>query len=216
MKKITLFSVALMASGMIQAATPVDGWYSSGFGGYTYLPQNVSMITPVNGYFYNNTAYHNGYNFGARLGYQSNPLRYEFEYTYLTATTSSFNVNFVPQTGIYGSSSGNIFMGNIYYDFPEMLPSISPFLGVGIGYAALEVRLVSTGPSVNGGFFGASANKFAYQGTVGLTYNVAENYAANLAYRYIASQNVSEFGQVFQANLATIGVIYRFDKGSYK
>lgn len=216
MKKISFLTVALVASGIAQSAPPVDGWYTSAFGGYTFIPQNISIVTPFNGVFYNNTSYHNGYNVGVRAGYQSNPIRYEVEYTYLTATTSSFNANFVPQTGIYGSTSGNIFMANLYYDFPDMLPAISPFLGVGIGYAALENRLVSSGPAVGGAFFGASGNAFAYQATAGLTYNVTENYAANLAYRYMATDNVSQFGEIFQAHLASIGVIYRFDQGNYK
>lgn len=214
MNKITLLSAALFATGIANAATPIDGWYTSVFGGYTYIPQNVSIMS-LGGWFFNAPSFKNGYNAGGRVGYQSNPLRYELEYTYLSANTSGFNINYVGQTGVSGNFSANLAMANVYYDFPEMLPAIQPFLGVGIGYANLEISLVSKGPF--GGFlFSANGNKFAYQGTAGLTYNFAENYALNLAYRYVGTQNITEFGQMFQAHMASVGGIYRFDKGNYK
>lgn len=211
--RITLFSAALLASGLASAATPVDGWYTSVFGGYTYLPDNVSNYSF--GVLRNYVSYGGGYNAGGRIGYQSNPLRYEAEYTYLTANTRYFRINNLVQTGVTGNAFANLLMANIYYDFPEMLPAIAPFLGIGIGYAYLQTSLNSTGP--NGiTLFKASDNSFAYQGTVGLTYNFAENYALNLAYRYVATRTNDNFGKDFQAHIANAGVIYRFDQGNYK
>ncbi|MFA6302287.1 MAG: outer membrane beta-barrel protein [Legionella sp.] len=211
---IKLFSAALLATSIASAATPIDGWYASVFGGYSYLPDNVSAVW--NGLFFNGTTYDNGYNVGGRVGYQSNPIRYELEYTYLTATNSGFAIDFVPQTdNIYGNSSGNVIMANIYYDFPDMLPAISPFLGVGIGYASLQASLSSTAP-FGGGFVSISENMFSYQATVGMTYNFAENYAMNLSYRFLATSQGGDFGRVFQADMANIGGVFRFDKGSYK
>ena len=211
--RIILLSAALLASGLACAATPVDGWYTGVFGGYTYLPNNVSNTTL--GVLRNNSSYKDAYNLGARVGYQSNPMRYEAEYTYLNANTNYFNVNNILQTGVSGTATGNLIMANIYYDCPEMLPSVAPYLGAGIGYANLQTILNSTGP--NGAtFFKASDNEFAYQATLGLTYNFAENYAANLGYRYALTNSASNFGKVFQAHIANAGVMYRFDKGNYK
>ena len=211
--RITLFSAALLASNIISAATPVDGWYASAFGGYTYLPDN--MYTTSNGLFLNGSGYNNGYNAGGRFGYQSNPIRYELEYTYLEASANHFDLNFIEQTEVSGYASGNLFMANLYYDCPEMLPSISPYLGVGIGYAYLQASLNSTGP-LGATYFNNSDNAFAYQGTAGITYNFAENYAVNLAYRYVATGKIDGFGRVFQAHIANAGVVYHFDRGSYK
>lgn len=211
--RIILLSAALLASGISSAATPINGWYSGAFGGYSYLPKNVQVFN--SGLFRDETSYNGGYNAGARLGYQSNPLRYEVEYTYLRANLSSFDINQVAQTNVSGYASGNFLLGNVYYDFPDMLPAISPFLGAGIGYGHVETKLDSSAP--NGlTSFKVNDNVFSYQGTAGITYNFAEQYAVNLAYRYIATSKPEDFGRVFQAHLASAGVSYRFDCDTYK
>lgn len=211
--RIILFSAAILATGIASAATPVDGWYSSVFGGYTFIPSNINHFDL--GLFRDATGYDGGYNVGGRIGYQSNPIRYEGEYTFLHAGLDHFNVNGINQTVVSGYSSANLLMANIYYDFPEMLPAISPFLGVGIGYAYLQASLSSTGPFFST-FYSCNESAFAYQGTAGITYNFSENYAVNLAYRYVSTDKIDGFGSVFQAHLASAGAIYRFDQGNYK
>lgn len=211
--RITLLTTALLATGVASAAVPVDGWYTSVFGGYTYIPPNIYNF--AYGVFRDEVGYNNGYNAGGRVGYQSNPIRYEVEYTYLRAETKHFNLNFITQLGVTGFTAANLIMANIYYDCPEMLPAISPFIGLGIGYANLKAELDSIGPFFPS-YFSTTDSAFAYQGTVGLTYNFSENYAANLAYRYVATDNSSNFGKVYQAHMASVGAIYRFDQGNYK
>jgi opacity protein-like surface antigen len=211
--RIRLFSATLLASTLATAATPVDGWYSSLFGGFTYLPDNIANTT--DGFYRNKSGYKSGYNAGGRVGYQSNPMRYELEYTYLHANTSRFDVDFIEQTGVTGYASANLFMANAYYDFPEMLPAVSPFLGAGIGYAHLQGVLNSLGP-VGATLYSTSDNAFAYQATLGLTYNFSENYAVNAAYRYVATNKTDGFGQIFQAHMANVGVVYHFDHNNYK
>ena len=68
--RITLLSAALLATGIASAATPVDGWYTSVFGGYTYLPDNVS----INYFWYTYVTVLlliSGYNAGGRIGYKA-------------------------------------------------------------------------------------------------------------------------------------------------
>lgn len=211
--KITLLSAALLASGIATAATPVDGWYISVFGGYTYFPENVN--TTVDGILFDHSQFTNGYNAGGRVGYQSNPIRYELEYTYISATSRMFSVNNLPQINIDGFTSANMMMGNVYFDTPEIAPSLVPFLGVGIGYSYLQSSLNSSGPQGTF-YFRGTDNEFTYQGTAGLTYNFAENYALNVAYRYMATTHASSFGDNYQAHIANAGFVYRFDRGSYK
>jgi opacity protein-like surface antigen len=211
--RLTLLSAALLASGIASAATPVDGWYTSVFGGYTYLPDNIYNYNY--GLLRNGSGYNNGYNAGGRFGYQSNPIRYEVEYTYLHANAKHFDVNEVRQTEVSGEASGNLLMANLYYDFPDMLPAVAPYLGVGIGYAYIQSTLASTGPD-SATYFNTDDSAFAYQGTAGITYNFAENYAMNIAYRYVATDKTDGFGKIFQAHLADIGVVYHFDQGNYK
>jgi opacity protein-like surface antigen len=194
---------------MAHSATPVDGWYTNLFGGYSYLTDNTYNFSY--GLLRTKSSYNGGYNVGGRVGYQSHPLRYELEYTYINANAKNFQIDYLPQTGVNGYTSGNLFMANAYYDFPDMLPDLSPYLGLGIGYAYLQNILNSVGT-----FYNASANVFAYQGTAGITYNFAEHYAVNLAYRYVATDNSGGFGKIVQVQMANIGVVYHFDKGIYK
>lgn len=211
--RITLLSAALLASGIASAATPVDGWYTSVFGGYTFVPDNVNNSSL--GYLVDKSSFNDGYNMGGRVGYKSNPLRYEGEYTFIHASARYFHISRIGQTGVSGYSSGNLIMANIYYDTPEMLPAISPFLGLGIGYAYIQNSLNSTGPFGNT-YFHSTDSSFAYQGTLGLTYDFAENYAVNLAYRYVATSSSNNLGHIFQAHIANAGAVYRFDYGNYK
>ncbi|TAL60786.1 MAG: porin family protein [Legionella sp.] len=213
--KRSLLTAALLASGIACAATPVDGWYTSIFGGYTYIPGNVN--TQYMGILYNNDKYTKGYNAGGRIGYQSNPLRYELEYTYLEGFARNFDAASVQQIDVNGFSSANMFMANVYFDTPEILPSIVPFLGIGIGYTYLQSALNGTNPNTVVVYnFDAKDSEFAYQGTAGLTYNFSENYALNAAYRYVATTHASEFGRNYQVQIASAGFIYRFDRGNYK
>lgn len=211
--RIIYLSASFLATSLAYAATPVDGLYLRLFGGYTYLPNNVS-ITSIDG-VRNSTSYVGGYNAGGGFGYQSHPLRYEIEYTYLSAGTDSFSINYIKQTGVKGNAFANLFMANIYYDCPELIPAIAPYLGIGIGYANLQTTLNSTGPA-GLTYFRATDNEFAYQGTLGLTYNFAENYGAHIGYRYAATNSANHFGKIFQAQMVNAGVIFHFDTGNYK
>jgi opacity protein-like surface antigen len=137
-------------------------------------------------------------------------MRYEGELTYLRANLNKFNLNNIQQTGVGGNSDAFLAMANVYYDFNTAMPTVQPFLGVGIGYARVHANFTSAGP------FGAteysgSNNVFAYQATGGLIYNLTPNYAVNFGYRYIATKQVPVLGKSFQASLANLGVVYRFD-----
>src|SRR3989338_5056221 len=118
--RIALFSAACLACGMASAATPVDGWYSSIFGGYTYFPDNLTRT--IDNQLFNGASYRSGYNVGGRVGYQSNPLRYEGEFTYLHGDLKNYFINQNSQVNVEGYTAAYLIMANIYYYFPEMLP----------------------------------------------------------------------------------------------
>lgn len=205
--------IAALFTGAAHAAIPIDGWYTSVFGGYTFVPDNFEILAP--GLHVNKSSFNSGYNVGGRVGYQSNPLRYEGEYTHMSVGARSFRINNIRQFGVSGYSTANIIMANVYYDTPEMLPALAPFLGIGIGYANVQETFNGTAP-VLFSHFSASENSFAYQGTLGLTFNYSEIYTFNLAYRYIATSSSGNLGHIFQAHNAAIGIIYHFDNGEYK
>lgn len=211
--KFGFFPAALLASNVVCAAVPIDGWYTSLFGGYSYLPNNIS--TTHNGYLLSNSSFNSGYNVGGRFGYKSNPLRFEGEFTYIHANVAGFKINNVTQSYEGGDASVPIIMANIYYDFPEVIQSIEPFLGFGIGYSWVDTEFTSAAPSPYI-VYNNSSSAFTYQGTAGLTFNYAENFSLDLAYRYLGTDKIGYLGKIFQANLATVGATYRFDGNRYK
>ena len=211
--KIGFFSAALLASNVLSAAVPIDGWYASLFGGYSYIPNNLS--TSTSGYLISYSSFNSGFNAGGRFGYKSNPLRFEGEFTYLHANISGFKINNVPQGNESGDASVPMIMANIYYDFPEIIQSIEPFLGFGIGYSWVSTAFTSASPSPPL-IYDNAKSAFTYQGTAGLTFNYAEHFSLDLAYRYLGTDKVGYLGKIFQANLVTVGATYRFDGNRYK
>ena len=213
MKCVFFYSLLLLTSTITRAATPIDGWYASAFGGYAYLPNNLNATH--NGLTYSNLVYQPGYDVGGNLGYTSNPMRYEAELTYLNANMDRFNINHVPQTQVGGYNNAILGMANVYYDAPGLIPCLQPFLGGGIGYAWINVQLHNLLPE-NESSYRVSTSAFAYQGIVGITYNFAENYALALSYRYFATPHVFDLDHIFQANFGNLSVIYRFDYNKYQ
>ena len=213
MKRIVLITTTLLTTTMAIAATPINGWYASAFGGYTYLPSNINSTNL--GLHRSNAAYQSGFDAGGSLGFKSNPMRYEGELTYMKANLNHFNVNGVRQTDSTGYTNAALGLANVYYDFPGMTMALQPFLGAGIGYAWVQSKLNSTGPFAATNFSNSNS-VFAYQATGGLTYNFAENYALSLGYRYVGTTNIAELGQMFQAHIANLGAVYRFDGNNYK
>jgi opacity protein-like surface antigen len=205
--KLTLFNAALLAAGVASASTAVDNKYVSVFGGYTYLSSNID--TYYYGHLLYDVHYFDGYNAGGSVGFQSNPMRYEFQYTYLYADTDRYKVDNRTLLRIDGGTKANVLMGNIYYDFPEMLHAITPFLGVGVGYALMHATLNSTS-RFKRPHFNTRQDSFAYQGIAGLTYNFSNRFAINAAYRYLATANNDTWGKPLQAQMADVGLVYRF------
>lgn len=212
--KRCLLSLLILSSTSAFSATPINGWYAGAFGGYTNMPNNLNKLwVSLNR---TDAHYDAGYHAGLRLGYKSTPLRYEGELTYLTANINAFKINGYPQYGVSGDTYTNLFMANVYYDFPDMLPCLNPFLGLGLGYAFVNTNLFSNGP-----FFGptrltGSNGVFAYQGTAGVNYDFSEFWSLNASYRYVSTERVEILGKAVQANLLSLGVVYRFDEALYK
>ncbi len=206
-------SLLLLTASATQAATPIDGWYSGLFVGYAYIPNNINTIHQA--IRYQNASYEPGYNGGGNFGYKSRPMRYEAEVTYFNANLKHFAQNQIRQTHVGGYNNGVMGMANVYYDAPGMISCLEPFIGGGIGYAWLNIplrNLSTTAPSS----YRITSSAFAYQGTVGVTYNFAENYALNIGYRYLATPHVFKLGHMFQTNLANVGITYRYENDRYK
>ncbi|MCH9757459.1 MAG: outer membrane beta-barrel protein [Gammaproteobacteria bacterium] len=202
----------LLTASTAIAATPIDGWYSSAFAGYTYLPNNIDKTR--NGVTYTNITYESEYNVGGSFGYTSNPMRYEGQVTYINAMLDQVFENGSRDPRVAGYNNAIFGLANVYYDFPMVIPTISPFLGAGLGYGWINVKVDNSRLNITD--FKIADSAFAYQGTAGITYNFAENYALNVVYRYIGTDTVFDLGKRFQAHIANVGVIYRYDEAKYK
>lgn len=213
MNRILAFYLSFFMGASLHAAVPIDGWYLTGFGGYAYLPNNID--TSRNSITYTDANYESEYNVGGSFGYQSNPMRYEGQVTYINAMLNSVFENGLKEDRAAGYNNVVLGLMNVYYDFPMVIPTLSPFLGVGLGYGWVNVK-VDNNRVPNVADFRISDSAFAYQGTAGITFNFAENYALNIAYRYVGTDKVFDLGKPFQAHLANASVIYRYDGAKYK
>ena len=130
------------------------------------------------------TSYPNlGFAAGAVVGYDFVGPRVELEGVFRSNTTTVRDAN--PGDGIDFSTQGTVnqwgVMANAYYDF-NAGGTLVPYVGAGVGAAFL-----------NGFAGGATTNAtaFAYQGIVGVGYNVNEAIRINLDARYYGTTSPS-------------------------
>lgn len=206
-------SLALLVPSMAFSATPIDGAYTHLYGGYLYLPGNISnSIFNLN---INQASYQNGYDAGFSMGYQLNPLRFDLDFNYLKAGLEGFNLNETAAIHPYGYNDAFFASSDIYFDLPVNNTLLNPFLGLGLGYAVIHHQIQSylTNQNFN---LNHSSNIFAYHAKAGIIYNFAENYALDLTYQYTRTKDDKYMGKYFQAHTANVGITYRFNGQFYK
>ena len=166
-------------------------------GGWTSLADTnkAGRLGFVNG----TRKFDDGFNVGARAGYEWGPLRFEEEFSYGSNQSSSVRLlgtNFgVSGSGGHGQINRYALMTNAIYDFTVGWP-VTPHIGVGIGAVNLH-NSASLGAGVPGlaGTVCASGCtlvsnsqwEFGYQGIAGIRYNINPALAFDLDYRYLAT-----------------------------
>jgi len=213
LRHVLIISMLLLAAPATHAATPIDGWYSNVFAGYAYVPNNID--TTRGSITYTDANYQSEYNAGGSFGFKSNPMRYEGQVTYLNAALKNVSENSEKQTYVSGQNNTVLGLVNVYYDFPDVIQAISPFLGLGLGYGWINMK-IDNKYLIDVPDFRDAGSAFAYQGSIGLTFNFAENYALNIGYRYVGTNSVFALNHMFQAHLANISAIYRYEEARYK
>jgi len=200
MRMSTITGASLtMAVAALAAAPGARAQYYVGIqGGWTGLAGTKSSITgtnPVTGLtttFPINHSFNDGFNVGARLGYQWDAWRFEGEYSYRAngsnATVLGSRVN--------GTLSSNTIMFNGIYDF-NVGWLVTPHIGLGLGGASLDGSFDS--PTV--GYHSKTSDVvFAYQAIAGIRYLMAPNFALDLDYRYRGTSDVN-----YTTNAFTVG-----------
>ena len=222
--RTALLATTLMAAPAAALAQPVNGPYVSLGGAYDLL-QTFGEHTSASGFAQGQSdglnpdgtvpttgqtksRYHSDSGFGAQgsVGYGfGNGVRVELEGTYLYDSLDSRHGTITP-----GSTNSRIEsygpMVNVLYDldlgqFGIAIP-VTPYIGVGAGYLWNHMGPAQTVYN-NGNVdrVGGTAGGVAYQGIVGVAYNIAPvpGLALTLDYRFIGTSDLTSFKSVAYA-----------------
>jgi OOP family OmpA-OmpF porin len=154
-------------------------WYFGGEGGWTTLENQTGKTIGGIGI---RQSFNDGFNVGARGGYEWGPWRFEEEFRYQQNGQSRFGIGPF-NVAAQGNRNAYAVMSNLIYDFTLGFP-ITPHIGAGIGAVGLHEGL-SIKP------FGTIASntqwEFGYQGIAGIRYNINPALAFDVDYRYLAT-----------------------------
>jgi outer membrane protein OmpA-like peptidoglycan-associated protein len=189
MKKALLAAAAIVALPVVaQAQSAAPGFYIGAEGGLNWLLNttiNNTSVTPQTGFAA-----------GGVVGYDFVGPRVELEGMYRNNQTGGANL---PGAAINNQVGQVSVMANLLYDFAPS-STITPYVGAGAGIAFID----STSS--------LSSTQFAYQGIVGLGWNVDTNFRVNLDGRYYGTSNPSVNGSTWSNNNFTVmlGLIIKF------
>jgi opacity protein-like surface antigen len=138
------------------------------------------------------TSYETGPFVAGAVGYQfqNTGLRAEAELGYLTSSVESHEIAGIAtfQDGAASGDTSAFFgLASIYYDLPLAMP-IRPFVGGGIGLADVSFSGLVTTPG--GTLLDDSGTAFAWHLTGGINYDIRDNVALEVGYRYLAVDGV--------------------------
>ncbi len=165
-------------------------WYFGGEGGWTSLdsPQTGTIAGAKL-----SESFGDGFNIGARGGYEWGPWRFEEEFRYQQDGISGLSIAGLKVPGVTGNREAYAIMTNAIYDFNLGWP-ITPHLGAGVGAVVLHDGV---GVKGFGTFASSDDTEFGYQGIAGVRYNINPALAFDLDYRYLATTGAS-----FRSNIA--------------
>ena len=151
-------------------------------GGWTALTDNISDRV---GSVKLTERLSDGFNVGARAGYEWGPIRFEEEFSFANnhATRLAALGGSIPVTG---ERNRYALMTNAIYDFP-LGWIVSPHLGFGIGAVNLHDSIATKPPLGDVTLASSSDWQFGYQGIAGIRYNINPALAFDLDYRYLAT-----------------------------
>ena len=182
MKKALMAAAALVALPvMAQAQTPSSGFYIGAEGGLNWLLNTTVTGQQVNGSGNQVSVAVSpttGFAVGGVIGYDFVGPRVELEGVYRQNQTNLSANNFGTRFGgNVGTQIGQLgILANLLYDFAPG-STITPYVGAGAGVGFVD------------GNSSLSSTVFAYQGIVGLGWNVDQNFRVNLDGRYYGTSN---------------------------
>jgi len=182
MKKAFVAAAALIALPvMAQAQTPSSGVYIGAEGGLNWLLNTTVTGQQIGGagtQFQIGVSPQTGWAAGGVIGYDFVGPRVELEGVYrqnqTNLTANNFNTS---NLGTIATQIGQLgILANLLYDFSPG-STITPYIGAGAGVGFVD------------GNSSLSSTVFAYQGIIGLGWNVDTNFRVNLDGRYYGTSN---------------------------
>ncbi|MBS0541120.1 MAG: outer membrane beta-barrel protein, partial [Proteobacteria bacterium] len=161
---------------MAQAQTPSSGFYIGAEGGLNWLLNSTIINQSVSP--------QTGWAAGGKIGYDFVGPRVELEGLYRSNSTNAFNSG---GRGLVSQINQVSAMANLLYDFAPGA-TITPYVGAGAGVAFVD------------GDSSLSSTQFAYQGIIGLGWNVDSNFRVDLDGRYYGTSNPTVAGTTWTNN----------------
>lgn len=178
---LALAAVCVLPAFLPQVAQayPKQGWYVGLGGGVNFKEDSDTSLLGITDKF----SFNPGYALDGSVGYGfENQLRAEFETSY-----RHNNVDKVSGPGAgtrTGSEDAIGLMGNLFYDF-DTRTGLTPYVGGGVGLGLVgadRAGLVAGGASLDD-----RSTEFAYQGIVGVSYELSERLDITADYRYFST-----------------------------
>ncbi|MFO1159618.1 MAG: OmpA family protein [Reyranellaceae bacterium] len=200
MKKALVAAAALIALPVVaQAQSPAPGVYIGAEGGLNWLLNFTANTNLAPNFATVSVTPQTGWMVGGVIGYDFVGPRVELEGIY---RQNGLNIG-VPNTAINSKVGQLGIMANLLYDF---MPAsvITPYIGAGAGLGFVDSNQ-SLGSTV-----------FAYQGIIGLAWNVDTNFRVALDGRYYGTSNPTINGTSWTNNNFSImlGLQFKFGEAA--
>lgn len=192
MKKTLLAATAVLALNLFamnaKAADPViaeeSGFYVSLFGGASFL-DDVDTNVSLTGYDYDYSVdTKTGYIIGGAIGMRIwDPLRAEVELSYARWKAESYDYkirDFRTSGDASGHLSATYLLGNLWLDL-DTDTRFTPYVGGGAGVAWVDADTSFEGEPLG---YGDGELGFAFQLGAGVKFDITENIALDVGYRF--------------------------------
>jgi opacity protein-like surface antigen len=194
---ITLAAIAALAVPVVSQATPIHpGPYVSGFIGGSALTNtdvtSTNFSTAPVGIIKDRVEFDPSINIGGTGGFDFGVVRLEGELSYKHGEISAVNdqTNNIQYRSTDGSLGALAMMVNAFIDLHNYSP-ITPYLGGGVGFAALHLSDTFGFPAGGGSqtrlYSHDDDTVFAYQAGGGLEVALNRRLSLDLGYRYFAT-----------------------------
>lgn len=181
MKRLVMMAVlatVLLVTSIAQAAD--YGLYVAGRAGYGIVMDVQDDTNPDA-----EATLDAGYNFGLALGVDLGLLRAEGEITYAAYDFDQY-VTSSGTTDLDGDATAFRVMANVYHDF-TVLPILSPYVGVGLGYLKSESEIKGLGATIED-----DSDEFAFQFMAGVGVELTDEFIVDVGYRFFGTSELDE------------------------